>query len=117
MTKKVHKTCEMITKLIPTIINYYKLAYSCEGCMKMARKQEGKRKNKAKCKIKHKSEELEHKIIIISDSQAKRCAAEVKHNLHKNFEVHKNLKWNVQVRKLSPKLSKVCYRNFKESNE
>jgi hypothetical protein len=81
MTQKVHKTCEMITKLTPTITNCYKLAYSCEGCMKMARKQEGKRKNEAKCRMKHKSEQLNHKIIIISDSQARGCAAEVKHNL------------------------------------
>jgi len=67
--------------------------------------------------MKHKSEELKHKITIISDSQARRCAAEVKHNLNKNFEVHKNLKWDTQVRQLSPKLSKVCYQSFKESNE
>lgn len=85
--------------------------------MKMARKQEGKRKNETKCKMKYISEEQKHKITIISDSQARWCAAEVKHNLNKNFEGHKNLKWNVQVRQLSTKLSKVCYQNFKESNE
>ena len=62
--------------------------------------------------MKHKSEQLKHKIIIISDSQARGCAAEVKHNLNKNFEVHKNLKWDIQVRQLSPKLSKVCYQSF-----
>lgn len=55
----------------PTIMNDQKLAYSCEGCMKMARKQEGKRKNETKCKMKYISEEQKHKITIISDSQAR----------------------------------------------
>jgi len=82
--------------------------------MKMARKQEGKRKNEAKCKIKYISEEQKHKITIISDSQARGCAVEVKHNLNKHFKVHKNLKWNVQVRQLSQKLSKLCYQSFRE---
>jgi hypothetical protein len=31
--------------------------------------------------MKHKSEQLKHKIIVISDSQARGCAAKVKYNL------------------------------------
>lgn len=85
--------------------------------MRMARKQEGKRKNETKCKMKNISEEQEHKIIIISDSHARGSAAEVKHNLNKNFEVHENLKWEVKVRQLNPKLNKVCHQSFKESNK
>ena len=54
--------------------------------MKMARKQEGKRNNETKCKMNNISEEQKHKIIIISDSQTRGCAAEVKHNLNKNIE-------------------------------
>ena len=56
-------------------------------------------------------------ILVMSDSHARGCATQAKHNLSKNFKVCKNLKWYLQLRQLTPKLSKVCYQSFKGSNE
>ena len=82
----------MITTLTSTIIKHHKLAFSCEGCMKMARKQEFERKNEAKCKMKYISDKKAHKVIYIRDSHFTGCAAEVKHNLNNKSENGKNLK-------------------------
>lgn len=68
----------MITKPVWTIRDQYELQNSSYGCAKAATKHDDERKNEAS-KKEYTSDKKKHEIIIISDSYATGCAADVQH--------------------------------------